>query len=105
MEVSLAELKVDIEKYIDMVGTQDILITKEGREIAKLSKTKTEEEEIAEREATLHEFFLAHQKAKAEAKTEEEIIALRVAAMKAVAGIARTRKEIDIDRLRMEKHL
>jgi hypothetical protein len=75
MEVSLAEIKVDFEKYINLIDKQDILITNKGVEIARLVRKKSEEDDIAE----------------------------RVAAMKEFIGCAKTDQEIDIDKIRLER--
>ena len=36
MQVASTELKTNLGKYLDMLGTEDIIITRNGRRIAKL---------------------------------------------------------------------
>ena len=38
MQVSSTELKTNLGKYLDLLGTEDIIITRNGRKIAKLVK-------------------------------------------------------------------
>ena len=40
MQVSLSELKTNIGKFVDMAQTQDIFITKNGKQVAKIVSTK-----------------------------------------------------------------
>lgn len=40
MQVSVSELKTNIGKYVDMAEKQDIFITKNGKQVAKLVSTK-----------------------------------------------------------------
>jgi prevent-host-death family protein len=40
MQVSLSELKINIGKYIDMAERQDIFITKNGKQVAKIVSTR-----------------------------------------------------------------
>lgn len=40
MQVSISELKTNIGKYIDLAETQDIFITKNGKQVAKIVSTK-----------------------------------------------------------------
>ena len=39
MQVSLSELKINIGKYIDMAEVQDIFITRNGKQVAKIVGT------------------------------------------------------------------
>lgn len=36
MQVSLADLKVDVGRYVDLAETEDVIITKHGRPAAKI---------------------------------------------------------------------
>jgi antitoxin (DNA-binding transcriptional repressor) of toxin-antitoxin stability system len=111
MEVSLAEVKADIEKYLDLADTQDILITKEGKKIAKLVKLAEEEEEYElvkkvremKKTCSFSEIDDFLNEAEKNAKTEEDIIAIRVASMEAVAGCITLEDDFDIDKVRMER--
>jgi len=40
MQISVSELKVNVGKYIDMAEGQDIFITKNGKQVAKIVSTK-----------------------------------------------------------------
>ena len=40
MLVSVSELKIDVGKYIDLAETQDVFITKNGEQVAKIVSTK-----------------------------------------------------------------
>jgi prevent-host-death family protein len=40
MQISVSELKINVGKYIDMAETQDIFITKNGKQVAKIVSTK-----------------------------------------------------------------
>jgi prevent-host-death family protein len=40
MQISLSELKINVGKYVDMASEQDIFITKNGKQVAKLVSTK-----------------------------------------------------------------
>lgn len=40
MQVSVSELKTNIGKYIDLAEKQDIFITKNGKQVAKIVSTK-----------------------------------------------------------------
>jgi len=40
MTVSLSELKVNVGKYVDLSDAQDIYITKNGKQVAKIVSTK-----------------------------------------------------------------
>lgn len=40
MQVSISELKTNVGKYIDLAETQDIFITKNGKQVAKIVSTK-----------------------------------------------------------------
>lgn len=40
MQISVSELKTNVGKYIDLAETQDIFITKNGKQVAKLVSTK-----------------------------------------------------------------
>ena len=40
MKISVTQLKTNIGKYLDMAETQDIFITKNGKQIAKIVSTK-----------------------------------------------------------------
>jgi len=40
MQVSVSELKLNVGKYIGLAEMQDIFITKNGKQVAKLSSTK-----------------------------------------------------------------
>ena len=38
MRVTATELKTNLGKYLDLLGTEDVIITRNGRKIAKLVK-------------------------------------------------------------------
>ena len=40
MQVSLSELKTNVGKYVDIAQTQDIFITRNGKQVAKIVSTK-----------------------------------------------------------------
>lgn len=40
MQISVSELKINIGKYIDMAEAQDIFITKNGKQVAKIVSTR-----------------------------------------------------------------
>lgn len=40
MQVSVSELKTNVGKYIDLAVIQDIFITKNGKQVAKIVSTK-----------------------------------------------------------------
>ena len=40
MQISVSELKTNVGKYIDLAETQDIFITKNGKQVAKIVSTK-----------------------------------------------------------------
>lgn len=40
MNVSVSELKINAGKYVDLAETQDIFITKNGKQVAKIVSTK-----------------------------------------------------------------
>lgn len=40
MQVSISELKINIGKYIELAEGQDIFITKNGKQVAKIVSTK-----------------------------------------------------------------
>ena len=42
MQVSSTELKTNLGKYLDLLATEDIIITRNGRKIAKLMKEEDE---------------------------------------------------------------
>lgn len=42
MQVSVSELKTNIGKYIDMAELQDIFVTKNGKQVAKIVSTKVD---------------------------------------------------------------
>jgi hypothetical protein len=114
MEVSLSEVTANIEKYISLADTQDILITKEGKRIAQLLKLEIDEEEEYELVKKVKEMkktcsiteiakFLDEEEKKA--KTEEDIIAIRVASMEAISGCITLEDDFDLDKARMERIL
>jgi prevent-host-death family protein len=47
MFVTATEFKVNIGKYLSIVGEEDIFITRNGKSIAKLSSAKQDKVEIA----------------------------------------------------------
>lgn len=48
MKVSVAELKTGIEQYLELVGEEEIVITKDGRDIAQLAPPPRDKLEILE---------------------------------------------------------
>jgi len=46
MQVTSTELKTNLGHYLDLLGKEDIIVTRNGRKIAKL--TKTEDDSISE---------------------------------------------------------
>ena len=40
MQVSVSELKTNVGKYVDLAETQDVFITKNGKQVAKIVSTK-----------------------------------------------------------------
>jgi prevent-host-death family protein len=40
LQISVSELKINAGKYIDMAETQDIFITKNGKQVAKIVGTR-----------------------------------------------------------------
>ena len=42
MQVSIAELETDAEKYIELAETQDIFIIKNGERVAKITSAKVD---------------------------------------------------------------
>jgi len=40
MQISISELKVNVGKYINLAEKQDIFITKNGKQVAKIVSTK-----------------------------------------------------------------
>jgi prevent-host-death family protein len=40
MQISVSELKINVGKYVDMAETQDIFITKNGKQVAKIVGTR-----------------------------------------------------------------
>jgi len=47
MQVTATEFKSNIGKYLTLVAEQDIIITKNGKSIARLTSTKQDKVEIA----------------------------------------------------------
>ena len=47
MQISLRELVSDPAKYVLLADTQDIYITQEGKQLAKLTRIKSDKTEIA----------------------------------------------------------
>jgi len=47
MTITATEFKSNIGKYLSLVANQDIIITKNGKSVAKLSSTKQDKVEIA----------------------------------------------------------
>ena len=46
MVITATELKTNLGKYLSLVDDEDIIITKNGRDIAVLSRPKTDKESI-----------------------------------------------------------
>ncbi len=46
MIVSVAEFKSDFDRYLNMVGEEEIVITKDGRSIARLSRAINDKGDI-----------------------------------------------------------
>jgi prevent-host-death family protein len=42
MQISLSELKIGAEKYIDLADEQDIYVTRDGKPVAKIISAKTD---------------------------------------------------------------
>jgi prevent-host-death family protein len=40
MQVSVSELKINVGKYIDLSNTQDVFVTKNGKQVAKIVSTR-----------------------------------------------------------------
>ena len=47
MTITATEFKSNIGKYLSLVANQDIIITKNGKSVAKLSSTKQDKVDIA----------------------------------------------------------
>ena len=67
-QISVTELKANTGKYVAMAGLQDILITKNGRPLAKLTTAKPNKMEAAK-----SLFGLIHGPVDLEAEREERL--------------------------------
>lgn len=67
-QISVTELKANAGKYVSMVGTQDIYITKNGRLIARLTTAKPDKVEAAKAL-----FGLVHDRIDPDAEREERL--------------------------------
>jgi hypothetical protein len=113
MEVSLSEITANIEKYISLADTQDILITKEGKRIAQLVKLAIEDEEYElvkkvkemKRTCDIIEISKFLDEEEKKAKTEEDFIAIRMASLEAITGCITLDDDFDLDKARMERIL
>ena len=67
-QISVTELKANAGKYVSMVGEQDILITKNGKTIARLTTAKPHKVEAAR-----SLFGLIHEQIDLDAEREERL--------------------------------